>query len=377
MSTSTATVTTLELPVLNSNTTTSHRASFSDPLRHHSSTAITPGGSPLATPDISRRGTWDDNAQKSSSSGGANGDDDIEAIRGDSATVAREAGELDPLLLRGRIVGDGELSELRNRKGKAGRRSTKVANFYDAQNEHIESLLKPLHVHTSDAQQAEDDNKSQVKWAIRLSFLANFALAILQLYAAISSLSLSLFATAIDAVFDPFANLLLNVLHKKALKADEKKWPMGGSRFESIGNIVYGGLMGMVNLILIVESIRSVATHSTEADGETNTLHIPSLVAVGVAFLTKFALFIYCFSIRRQSSQVQVLFEDHRNDLFVNGFGIFTSAAGAKIAWWLDPMGAMIIAVCIMFSWSRTIYGECPPFARFGGPVRCGERPMN
>jgi hypothetical protein len=34
-------------------------------------------------------------------------------------------------------------------------------------------------------------------------------------------------------VFDPFANILLNVLHKRSLKADEKKWPMGGSRFES------------------------------------------------------------------------------------------------------------------------------------------------
>lgn len=319
---------------------------------------MTPLASPLATPDISRRGSstaWDANVKAGTSAGGGSGDP--EAIRGDSATVAREAGELDPLLLRGRIVGDGELSELRNRKGAAGRRSTRVARFYDAQNEQIESLLKPLHVHTSDAQQAEDDAKRQVRWAIRLSFFANFALAVLQLYAAISSLSLSLFATAIDAVFDPFANLLLNVLHKKALRADEKKWPMGGSRFESIGNIVYGGLMGMVNLILVVESIRSVATHSSN-DGDTTKLHIPSLVAVGAAFLTKLALFIYCFSIRRQSSQVQVLFEDHRNDLFVNGFGIFTSAAGAKIAWWLDPMGAMIIAVCIMFSWTRTIYGE-------------------
>ena len=76
-----------------------------------------------------------------------------------------------------------------------------------------------------------------------------------QLYAAISSLSLSLFATCIDAgtpmlglpytsclrdlivifdsVFDPFANIVLNYLHKRSTRVDEKKWPMGGSRFES------------------------------------------------------------------------------------------------------------------------------------------------
>ncbi len=33
--------------------------------------------------------------------------------------------------------------------------------------------------------------------------------------------------------------------------------------------------------------------------------------------VTKLSLFIYCFSLRKQSSQVEVLFEDHRNDLFV------------------------------------------------------------
>lgn len=37
--------------------------------------------------------------------------------------------------------------------------------------------------------------------------------------------------------------------------------------------------------------------------------------------VVKFILFGYCFSIRKQSSQVQVLWEDHRNDLWVNSFG--------------------------------------------------------
>jgi hypothetical protein len=36
--------------------------------------------------------------------------------------------------------------------------------------------------------------------------------------------------------------------------------------------------------------------------------------------VTKFALFLYCFSIRSKNSQVRVLWEDHRNDLFINGF---------------------------------------------------------
>lgn len=47
---------------------------------------------------------------------------------------------------------------------------------------------------------------------IYANIYANFALAALQLYAAISSLSLSLFATAADSVFDPVSALNCCVL---------------------------------------------------------------------------------------------------------------------------------------------------------------------
>lgn len=60
------------------------------------------------------------------------------------------------------------------------------------------------------------------------------------MYAAISSRSLSLLATGIDSVFDIGSNVLLFWLHRKAVKLDSNKWPVGGARLETIGNIVYG-----------------------------------------------------------------------------------------------------------------------------------------
>ena len=50
-------------------------------------------------------------------------------------------------------------------------------------------------------------------------------------------------------------------------------------------------------------------------------LHFASLMYLAVTGV-KFLLFLYCFSYRKASSQVLVLWEDHRNDLFVNGFGM-------------------------------------------------------
>ena len=60
------------------------------------------------------------------------------------------------------------------------------------------------------------------------------------MYAAITSVSLSLLATGIDAVFDIGSNVLLFWIHRKASKLDINKWPVGGARLENIGNIVYG-----------------------------------------------------------------------------------------------------------------------------------------
>ena len=59
-------------------------------------------------------------------------------------------------------------------------------------------------------------------------------------YAAITASSLSLLATAMDAVFDIGSNVVLFWLHKKAARLDVNKWPVGGARLETIGNVIYG-----------------------------------------------------------------------------------------------------------------------------------------
>ncbi|GAA5974598.1 hypothetical protein JCM11641_007018 [Rhodosporidiobolus odoratus] len=252
-------------------------------------------------------------------------------------------GSADPLLLRDKLQSEAHISELRKRKGN------KSGAFYKKQNETIEGLLKSLDRHVEEAEEEEDANRLAIKIAIYGSLGANCVLAVLQLYAAISSLSLSIFGTAIDSVFDPAANFVLLWCHRKATKVDLRKYPSGGSKFETIGDIVYSGVMGAVSLILVAFSIQDLARQNTEKE-----LHIPALVVVGIAFLTKLALFLYCHSIRSKNSQVRVLWEDHRNDLFINGFGLFTSAAGSKIAWWIDPVGAMVISLVLICTWGNT-----------------------
>ncbi|KAG5352725.1 hypothetical protein C0989_000770 [Termitomyces sp. Mn162] len=172
---------------------------------------------------------------------------------------------LDPYQLRDGLLTHSQLVSLReqSRKGK------RVARYHQRQNDLIASLLKPMEDHTAEARAEEDVVRLPVKIAIYASLIV---------YAAISSDSLSLLATGIDSVFDIGSNVLLFWLHRKAEKLDVNRWPVGGARLETIGNVVYGFLMDSVNLVVVVESVRSIVTKE-----DVKKFHLPSIIAVAVA----------------------------------------------------------------------------------------------
>ena len=271
----------------------------------------------------------------------------------------------DPYQLSARFKSDSELAKIQantsrkrdgfgpvmlNRKAQTARQLRK---FYEAQNENITRLLTPVDEHVRTARETANADQLKVKIATWGSFGANLALAVLQVYAASSSLSLSLFTTMADALFDPLSNVTLILCNKAIKSVDARKFPSGKARIETVGNIMFCFLMAAVSWILIVVSIIQVIGHSDDL-----TFHVPSVIAVGIALLTKFVLFCYCWTLRKQYSQIEILWEDHRNDLFINGFGLFTSIAGSKLNWLWDPVGAICLAVLISTLWLRTAYKE-------------------
>ena len=82
-------------------------------------------------------------------------------------------------------------------------RAHRIKGFYEAQNEVIERMLKPVDEHVRQAKEEQGADALQFKIAVRGSFACNIILAILQIYGATSSGSLSLFTTMADAIFDP------------------------------------------------------------------------------------------------------------------------------------------------------------------------------
>lgn len=244
----------------------------------------------------------------------------------------------DPYMLSSKLKTENEITSLRRSiskkssigplgKNKEGGRAKAVQTFYQDQNENIERLLKPVSEHRRLAKIEADADHLQYKIAVNASFACNILLAVLQIYGAVASGSLSLFTTMADAIFDPLSNLMLILSHRAVNKVDSRRFPSGKARIENAGNIFFCFMMTSVSLIIIALSARDLAAGS---ETKTSAFHLTSYIVVAVAFTTKLILFTYCWALRNKYSQVRILWEDHRNDLFINGVGLLTSIGELK-----------------------------------------------
>lgn len=282
---------------------------------------------------------------------------------GRTSRLPRLAAESDPYGLSSSYKTDSDLDQIKansSRKRDGSKlnpapklNAHKVRGFYRNQNAAIERMLKSVEEHRAEARQEQGDDQLKFKIAIWGSFAANIILAILQLYAAISSGSLSLVTSMADAVFDPLSNLTLILSNRAIKRVDPRRFPAGKARLETVGNILFCLLMTSVSFIIIAFAVQQIITKD-----EDKKFHLPSVISVCMAFATKFALFLYCWGIKDKYSQVNILWQDHRNDLAVNAVAILTSVGGSKLVWWLDPAGAILLSVLISGVWMRTAFGE-------------------
>lgn len=160
---------------------------------------------PVGSSDTHSRGPY----HRNFSSDSERGDDVERQIPGSSSPHAE-----DPFKLRDSLKNIADVKQARaNMKvkriclpvsaGKELAKSHKIIAFYENQNDKIERLLKPVDDHVREAKEEQGADALQYKIAVNGSFAANILLAILQVYGAVSSGSLSLFTTMADAIFDP------------------------------------------------------------------------------------------------------------------------------------------------------------------------------
>ncbi|OAQ74177.1 cation efflux family protein [Pochonia chlamydosporia 170] len=284
----------------------------------------------------------------------------------DDANIAagNDAAKVAPILLNSETFRSAKYEdldkELESRYAKRNRK--KLKSFYTKQNDLIDEYLGV----EEEEQLASDEEirmRPRIRFAVYASFTANLCLFIIQMYAAISTGSLALFATAADAFMDLVSSCVMLITSKLARRPSIYKFPVGRTRIEPVGIIVFCALMATVAVQLLIESAR----HLADGERESSPLQPIPLSLVGVAILMKSSLMVYCFFYRRFPS-VHVFFIDHRNDIVVNIFGLVMSIVGDHFIWYLDPVGAICIALLILFSWASNAFEQVWLLAGKGAP---------
>ena len=127
----------------------------------------------------------------------------------------------------------------------------RMKKFYTRQNALIDQFLESGDEERLAAMDTLE-NGPKVKFAVNASFCVNFFLFVIQLYAAISTGSLSLFATAADAFMDLVSSIVMLITSRMAARPSVYKYPVGRTRIETIGIIMFCCLMTTVAIQLIV-----------------------------------------------------------------------------------------------------------------------------
>ncbi|GMY33159.1 metal tolerance protein 10-like [Fagus crenata] len=187
--------------------------------------------------------------------------------------------------------------------------------------------------------------------AIYASNIANVVIFIAKLYASVESRSLAVIASTLDSLLDLLSGFILWFTSNAMKNPNHDRYPIGKNRMQPVGIVVFASVMATLGLQILFESGRQIiAKTQPERDPMKERWMIGIMVSVTVV---KFMLMAYCR--RFKNEIVRAYAQDHFFDVITNAIGLATAVLAIKFYWWLDPTGAIIIALYTISNWSKTV----------------------
>ncbi|KAE8679205.1 Metal tolerance protein 9 [Hibiscus syriacus] len=187
--------------------------------------------------------------------------------------------------------------------------------------------------------------------AIYASNVANFVLFLAKVYASVMSRSLAVIASTLDSLLDLLSGFILWFTAYAMRKPNQYRYPIGKNRMQPVGIIVFASVMTTLGLQILFESGRELIIKAQpDRDPVKEKWMIGIMVSVTVV---KLVLLIYC---RRFDNEIiKAYAQDHFFDVITNSIGLGTAVLAIKFYWWIDPLGAILIALYTMGNWANTV----------------------
>lgn len=185
--------------------------------------------------------------------------------------------------------------------------------------------------------------------------VANILLLAAKVTACFFSSSLSLIASTVDSALDLLCTIIVwttNRLVQWRLTALQRRFPVGRRRLEPLGILVFSIFMILSFAQILQESVEKLMP---SGDHTTVNLGVLAMAAMVATIVIKGVIWFGC--IRVKTTQVQALAQDCKTDVYFNVLSLLFPLIGKQVdVWWLDPTGAAILSLFIIWDWAGTAF---------------------
>eukprot|EP01097_Dermamoeba_algensis_P007635 TRINITY_DN4874_c0_g1_i1.p1 TRINITY_DN4874_c0_g1~~TRINITY_DN4874_c0_g1_i1.p1 ORF type:complete len:387 (-),score=87.78 TRINITY_DN4874_c0_g1_i1:140-1300(-) len=296
-------------------------------------------------------------------------------------TVNMEDQKTTDLMIESRKKAENEWEEYKKKIEETNKKSKKAKFFYKQQNEILDFILdynkrykigeehNPLVGGEVQPENNEKDDEEKRSWIFRwgakggvyLSFLVNVCLLVAKSIVAFASGSTAILASALDSFLDLVSGGIFVLTTRYMQKPQPELYPIGKSRMEPLGVIVFSTLMLGLSLMIILQSIQDAVK------GPDVKLSMMDIIVVCIVIGLKAFLFLYCRAV--PSPQTRALAQDHFNDVLSNSFGLGAAVGAVYYQQLMDPIGAICISLYIIFVWMRTLMKHLKMLAGKSAPT--------
>ncbi|KAK1367320.1 Metal tolerance protein 10 [Heracleum sosnowskyi] len=233
----------------------------------------------------------------------------------------------------------------------------RVSQYYERQEKLLEGFTEMEAINETGCVPGSltEDEMEQLarseRMAIQVSNIANLLLFVAKVFASLESRSLAVIASTLDSLLDLLSGFILWFTSYAMRNPNLYNYPIGKKRMQPVGIIVFASVMATLGLQILLESGRELVTKShPETNPQKEKWMIGIMVSVTVV---KFLLMVYCR--RFKNEIVRAYAQDHLFDVITNSVGVVTAVLAIQFHWWIDPIGAIIIALYTISTWAKTV----------------------
>ncbi|CAN6545629.1 unnamed protein product [Malus baccata var. baccata] len=208
---------------------------------------------------------------------------------------------------------------------KSLKRQRKIAQYYKKQNKLLKGFNEIDYSFSemgfwpgSLTQDEVNQLAGNERIAIYASNVANLVLFLAKVYASVESRSLAVIASTLESLLDVLSGFILWFSSHAMRKPNQYRYPISKARMQPVGIIVFASVMATLGLQILFESGRQLLT-------------------------------------KIKNEIVQAYAQDHLFDVITNGIGLAAAVLAIRFYLWLDPVGAIIIALYTMGNWAKTV----------------------